>query len=81
VLSIPAYEKNAPFLPQTLEFADELIEEKEILKEKYGYEEKNLRKNKCVLEQVVLARLEKRMKTREKKKAAHTNLKQIKELQ
>lgn len=28
VLSIPAYEKNAPFLPQTLDFADQLIVDK-----------------------------------------------------
>lgn len=47
-------------MPSTLEFADQLLEDKQHFKEKYGFEEKNLRKNKCILESVVLTRLDKR---------------------
>ena len=50
IINVPSYEKNAPFLPSTIAFADQLIEDKEYLKEKYGFEEKNLRKNNCILE-------------------------------
>ena len=50
IVNIPAYEKSAPFLPSSVAFADQLIEDKINLKEKYGFEEKNLRKNNCILE-------------------------------
>eukprot|EP00825_Cyclidium_porcatum_P025693 TRINITY_DN27864_c0_g1_i4.p1 TRINITY_DN27864_c0_g1~~TRINITY_DN27864_c0_g1_i4.p1 ORF type:complete len:235 (-),score=53.12 TRINITY_DN27864_c0_g1_i4:37-741(-) len=75
VVSIPAYEKNAPFLPQTLNFADQLIVEKQQFKEKYGYDEKNLVKNKCLLEQVILNRLNKRQQAREKNKLIKNQIK------
>ena len=38
------------------------------MKEKYGFDDKNLRKNNCILEQVMLIKLEKRLKNREKAK-------------
>ncbi|KAL4446610.1 hypothetical protein ABPG74_005548 [Tetrahymena malaccensis] len=66
VAVVPQYEKNAPFAQSTLDFADQLIEDKQHFKEKYGFDENNLRRNKCVLEQVVLNRMEKRVRTREK---------------
>ncbi|KRX03618.1 hypothetical protein PPERSA_04170 [Pseudocohnilembus persalinus] len=63
---VPQYEKSAPFLPSTLEFADQLIESKEQFKEKYGFEEKNLVRNKCLLETVVLSRLDQKQRQKSK---------------
>lgn len=32
IIKLPEYEKSAPFLPQSLEFADELLEDKILFK-------------------------------------------------
>ena len=60
VCHLPEYEKSAPFLLGTLDFVDKIVADNQIIEEKFGFESKNLRRNKMLLEEVLLTRLEKR---------------------
>ncbi|CAD8085151.1 unnamed protein product [Paramecium sonneborni] len=60
------YDTSAPFFIPTLEFAEQLNEEKQTFKKKYGFDDVTLRKNKLILEEVVLLRLQKKEKIRQK---------------
>ncbi|CAK70459.1 unnamed protein product (macronuclear) [Paramecium tetraurelia] len=62
------YDASAPFFIPTLEFAEQLNEEKQTFKKtkKYGFDDVTLRKNKLILEEVILLRLQKKEKIRQK---------------
>jgi hypothetical protein len=47
------------------------VKEKKDFKEKFGFSEKNLAKNHCVLESVLLKRITKKMEQKEKQKIAN----------
>lgn len=54
------YDKNAPFIYGSLDFVDEILKDRKVINEKFGYEIGNLSKNNLVLEKVLLTRLTKR---------------------
>lgn len=54
------YDKNAPFIYGSLDFVEEILKDRKVINEKFGYEVGNLIKNNLVLEKVLLTRLTKR---------------------
>lgn len=64
------YDKKSPFMYGTFDFVDEILKDNNLIKERFGYNEKNLSKNRLLLEKVLLTRLAKR----------EDNLKKMKQL-
>lgn len=60
VVKLPNYEKSAPFYTNTMEFADKYLDDQQIVKKNFGYDEENLQKNSLVLEKILLERLVKK---------------------
>lgn len=59
-LNMKEYDKNSPFVYGTFDFVDEIMKDNNLIRERFGYNEKNLSKNKLLLEKVLLTRLVKR---------------------
>lgn len=51
-------ERSSPFDINQLQFAEKLDEHKSLMRKKYGWREKNIKKNKLLLEHILLQRLE-----------------------
>lgn len=60
VVNMKEYDKYSPFLYGTFDFVDDILQDNNLIKEKFGYNEKNLSKNRLLLEKVLLMRLVKR---------------------
>lgn len=59
-VNMKEYDKNSPFIYGTFDFVDEIMKDNNVIRERFGYNEKNLCKNKLVLEKVLLTRLARR---------------------
>lgn len=62
VVKIPSYEKSAPFYVESMGFADRYMDDQQIVKKSFGYDEENLQRNNLMLEKVFLERLIKKEK-------------------
>lgn len=60
VVNMKEYDKYSPFLYGTFDFVEEILDDNNMMKERFGYNEKNLSKNRLLLEKVLLTRLVKR---------------------
>ena len=54
------YNKNSPFIYGTFDFVEDILKDNNLIKDKFGYNERNLSKNRLLLEKVLLTRLVKR---------------------
>lgn len=52
------YEKSAPFDINQFNFVEQMEEDKSLMKRKYGWNDKNIKKNNLLLEHILLNRLE-----------------------
>jgi hypothetical protein len=59
-VNMKEYDKNSPFIYGTFDFVDEIMKDNNLIRDRFGYNEKNLSKNKLLLEKVLLTRLVKR---------------------
>ncbi|KAL4469377.1 hypothetical protein ABPG72_003884 [Tetrahymena utriculariae] len=57
VVNLPHYEKSAPFHIETMQFADNYLDDQKLIKKNFNYDEENLQRNNLVLEKVLLERL------------------------
>ena len=62
VIRLPKYEKTAPFFIDTMNFADNFLDDQKLVKKSFGYDEENLKKNHLLLENIYLERLIKKEK-------------------
>ncbi len=57
VISLPNYEKSAPFFIDTMRFADDILPDVQIVRKNLGFDEENLDRNNLVLEKIMLERI------------------------
>ena len=68
VFNMKEYDKNSPFIYGTFKFMDDILKDNNLIKEKFGYNERNLSVNRLLLEKVLLTRLVKREENLKKMK-------------